>query len=51
MKLFGTPESGRRGGSRRGSTVSVLDIGSTKICCLIARLKPRDSEALRRMNE
>ena len=29
-------------------TVSVLDIGSSKICCLIARLKPRDSEALRK---
>ncbi len=35
-------------GSRRSATVSVLDVGSTKICCLIARLKPRDSEALRR---
>lgn len=35
-------------GSRRATTVSVLDIGSTKICCLIARLKPRDNETLRR---
>ena len=35
-------------GARRSTTVSVLDVGSTKICCLIARLKPRDSEALRR---
>ncbi len=35
-------------GSRRAATVSVLDVGSTKICCLIARLKPRDGEALRR---
>ena len=42
MKLFGTPEGGRRGGSRRGSTVSVLDIGSTKICCLIGQMTPRD---------
>jgi cell division protein FtsA len=35
-------------GVRRSMTVSVLDIGSSKICCLIARLKPRDSEALRK---
>lgn len=35
-------------GSRRSATVSVLDVGSTKVCCMIARLKPRDSEALRR---
>jgi len=27
---------------RRASIVSVLDIGSTKICCMIARLKPRE---------
>ena len=35
-------------GPRRSTTVSVLDVGSTKVCCLIARLKPRDGEALRR---
>jgi cell division protein FtsA len=35
-------------GSRRSSIVSVLDVGSTKVCCMIARVKPRDSEALRR---
>ncbi len=35
-------------GNRRAATVSVLDVGSTKISCLIARLKPRDGEALRR---
>jgi cell division protein FtsA len=35
-------------GGRRSATVSVLDVGSTKVCCMIARLKPRDSEALRR---
>ena len=34
--------------SRRSMTVSVLDVGSSKVCCLIARLKPRDSEALRK---
>jgi cell division protein FtsA len=36
---------------RRPAIVSILDIGSSKICCLIARLKPLDpgeaSEALR----
>ncbi len=35
-------------GTRRSAIVSVLDVGSTKVCCMIARLKPRDSEALRR---
>ena len=34
--------------SRRSAIVSVLDIGSSKICCMIARVKPRDGEALRR---
>jgi cell division protein FtsA len=29
--------------SRRPSVVSILDVGSTKICCLIARLTPRES--------
>ena len=33
---------------RRSAVVSVLDVGSTKICCLIARLKPREGEATRR---
>ncbi len=35
-------------GARRSTTVSVLDVGSTKICCMVARLKPRDGEMLRR---
>jgi cell division protein FtsA len=35
-------------GSRRATTVSVLDVGSTKICCMVARLKPRHGEMLRR---
>ncbi|MEM7693959.1 MAG: cell division protein FtsA [Pseudomonadota bacterium] len=30
----------------RASVVSVLDVGSTKIACLIARLKPVDEDAL-----
>src|SRR3954462_11832649 len=33
---------------RRSTTVSVLDVGSSKVCCFIARLRPRDGEALRR---
>jgi cell division protein FtsA len=32
---------------RRPTIISVLDIGSTKIACLIARSRPRDGEALR----
>jgi cell division protein FtsA len=35
-------------GARRSMTVSVIDVGSTKICCMIARLKPRDGETQRR---
>ena len=30
----------------RPSLISVLDIGSTKICCVIARLKSRDPASL-----
>lgn len=29
----------------RSHTVAVLDVGSTKVCCLIARLKPRRQES------
>ncbi|MBN9022015.1 MAG: cell division protein FtsA [Rhizobiales bacterium] len=49
MKLFRPSEQARRPGPRRSSVVSVLDVGSTKICCLIARLVPLDpgAEALR----
>ncbi|CAN5209672.1 cell division protein FtsA [soil metagenome] len=43
MRLFGNP-----GGSKRGTVVSVLDVGSSKICCLIARLRPTvQGESLR----
>ena len=35
-------------GSKRSTIVTVLDIGSTKVCCIIARLKPREGETLRR---
>lgn len=44
MKLFGSSDPKLRGVSRRQATVSILDIGSTKIVCLIARLKPRQDE-------
>lgn len=45
MKLFRPSEPTRRPMPRRSSIVSVLDVGSTKICCLIARLVPHDLEA------
>ena len=47
MKLFRPSEQSRRPMPRRPSVVSVLDVGSTKICCLIARLTPSDAEARR----
>ena len=48
MKLFSPSDSRSRALPRRQAIVSILDIGSTKICCLIARLKPCEpSEALR----
>ncbi len=31
---------------RRPSIVSVLDVGSTKICCLVAKLKPHDPDQI-----
>jgi cell division protein FtsA len=49
MKLFAANDAGRRPLRKRPQTVSILDIGSSKICCLIARLTPSegDSEALK----
>lgn len=38
MGLFANSEG--RGSSRRSTIVSVLDIGSSKICCLVGRLTP-----------
>ncbi|WP_208984951.1 cell division protein FtsA [Stappia sp. TSB10GB4] len=32
--------------SRRAVVVSVLDIGSTKVCCLIAKLSPRNDDCV-----
>jgi cell division protein FtsA len=44
MPLFGSDRSGR---NRRSQVVSILDVGTTKVCCVIARLTPRPpSEAL-----
>ncbi len=35
-------------GNKRSTLVTVLDVGSNKVCCIIARLKPREGEALKR---
>lgn len=43
MSLLGHNES-----SRRSGVITVLDVGSSKVCCVIARLKPcEESQALR----
>jgi cell division protein FtsA len=48
MGLFGASDARGRGMPRRPAIVSVLDIGSTKICCLVGRLTPCEpGEALR----
>ena len=41
MSLFGTSGRGRALSARKTHVVSVLDIGSSKIVCMIARLTPR----------
>jgi cell division protein FtsA len=49
MRWIRPSEINVRGLARRPSVVSVLDIGSSKICCLIARLHPIEGgESLRR---
>src|SRR5688500_8600882 len=35
-------------GTRRSATVSVLDVGSSKICCMIGRLRPGERDPSRR---
>lgn len=42
MRLLGTSDSAklRRLSQRRNSLVTILDVGSSKICCIIARMKP-----------
>ena len=48
MHLFGNSDTGATACRAGATVVSVLDVGSTKICCLIARLTPREpGEALR----
>lgn len=43
MPLFVASDSRVRAlPTRKSSIVSILDVGSSKICCLIARLKPRE---------
>lgn len=44
MKLFRPSQSPGRAGTRRQQVISVLDVGSNKICCLIARLKPFETD-------
>lgn len=44
MKMFRPSEPARRGRGRRPTIVSVLDVGSSKICCLIAQLKPFEDD-------
>ncbi|WP_292168792.1 cell division FtsA domain-containing protein, partial [Mesorhizobium sp.] len=34
--------------SRRSGTLTVLDVGSSKVCCVVAKLKPRDDGKLLR---
>lgn len=40
--------SQKGGPARRSGVVTVLDIGSTKVCCMIARLKPQDTNQVLR---
>lgn len=48
MHLFGKSDQHGRGMSRRAQVVSILDVGSSKVVCLIARLSPcAPGEALR----
>ncbi|TIU21384.1 MAG: cell division protein FtsA, partial [Mesorhizobium sp.] len=34
--------------SRRSGTLTVLDVGSSKVCCVVAKLKPREDGKLLR---
>lgn len=48
INLFSNRDGQDRSGPRRSTLVSVLDIGSTKMCCLIAQMRPHEhSQALR----
>jgi cell division protein FtsA len=47
MSLFGGKSSGQNASANsRSGLVTVLDVGSTKISCVIGRLKPREETAL-----
>ncbi|MFB2550769.1 cell division protein FtsA [Ensifer soli] len=50
MSLFGTPPTGtprlKPLSSKRTHVVSVLDIGSTKVVCMIGRLTPREESEI-----
>jgi cell division protein FtsA len=35
----------KTGGTAKPGVVTVLDVGSTKVCCIVARLKPREESA------
>ena len=45
MKLLRVFDNSRNGQAMRGRStiVSVLDVGSSKFCCIIAKLTPRDN--------
>jgi cell division protein FtsA len=45
MSWLGAPKNGD---VRRSGVVTVLDVGSTKVCCMIARLKPQEESQLLR---
>ena len=51
MSLFGSsselPRFGRLSGSR-STTIGVLDVGSSKICCMIAKLRPKEGGSVLR---
>ncbi len=38
----------RHGTAGRSGVITVLDVGSTKVCCVIARLKPREESPILR---
>lgn len=40
IPLHGTRQQGRDNGSPKSGIIAALDVGSTKVCCLIARIEP-----------
>ena len=45
FRPVGTPPRMKALPRHRPTTVSVLDIGTSKVCCLVARLSPREDES------